>query len=205
MKNNDNYQTNKAFIADKASKIRRAIKGRSLVLVGTMGVGKSTIGKILSAYLDIPFTDADKEIEKAAGMEIEHIFTQFGESEFRNGEAKVIERLLGEGQKILASGGGAFINEKLRNIIQEKSISIWLQASLEVLMERTQRKNNRPLLKTKNPKATMKKLLDERNPIYAKADVHVESRAVNKEIIATEIIDKLETTIVKIVEKRGWK
>ena len=105
---------NRAVIADRSSTIRRALGGRSIVLVGIMGVGKSTIGKRLSQYLDIPFVDADKEIEKAAGMDIQDIFDQFGEEAFRSGEKKVIKRLMAEGQKILATGGGAFMNEDIR-------------------------------------------------------------------------------------------
>ena len=160
-------EINRAVIADRSSTIRRALGGRSIVLVGIMGVGKSTIGKRLSQYLDIPFVDADKEIEKAAGMSVQDIFDQFGEEAFRTGEKKIIKRLMGEGQKILATGGGAFMNEDIRNDIGEGGVSVWLNADLEILMKRVQRRADRPLLKTEDPEATMKALLDERNPVYA--------------------------------------
>ena len=155
---------NRAVIADRSSTIRRALSGRSIVLVGIMGVGKSTIGKRLSQYLDIPFVDADKEIEKAAGMDIQDIFDQFGEEAFRSGEKKVIKRLMTEGQKILATGGGAFMNEEIRADIAESGVSVWLNADLEILMKRVQRRANRPLLKTEDPEATMVALLEEQVP-----------------------------------------
>ena len=147
---------NRAVIADRSSTIRRALAGRSIVLVGIMGVGKSTIGKRMAQYLDIPFVDADKEIEKAAGMSIEDIFDQFGEDAFRSGEKKVIKRLMGEGQKILATGGGAFMNEEIREDIKEGGVSVWLDADLEILMKRVQRRSDRPLLKEDDPEAVMK-------------------------------------------------
>ena len=159
---------NRAVIADRSSTIRRALNGRSIVLVGIMGVGKSTIGKRMAQYLDIEFVDADKEIEKAAGMSIEDIFDQFGEEAFRSGEKKVIKRLMGEGQKILATGGGAFMNEDIRADIAEGGVSVWLDADLEILMKRVQRRSDRPLLKEEDPEAVMKKLMDERYPVYAR-------------------------------------
>ena len=196
---------NRAVIADRASTIRRALNGRSIVLVGIMGVGKSTIGKRLSQYLDIPFIDADKEIEKAAGMSVEDIFEQFGEDAFRSGEKKVIRRLLEEGQKIMATGGGAFMNEETRDEIQSAGVSIWLKADLDVLMKRVQRRSDRPLLKTEDPEATMKALLDERNPVYATADLEIESRTVSRDVIAGELVDLLADSLPAITEARGWK
>jgi len=196
---------NRAVIADRSSTIRRALGGRSIVLVGIMGVGKSTIGKRLSQYLDIPFVDADKEIEKAAGMDIQDIFDQFGEEAFRSGEKKVIKRLMAEGQKILATGGGAFMNEDIRADIAEAGVSVWLSADLDILMKRVQRRANRPLLKTEDPEATMKALLDERNPIYALSDVHIESRTVSRDVIAGEVVDLLATNLPDIAEERGWR
>lgn len=197
-------EINRAVIADRSSTIRRALNGRSIVLVGIMGVGKSTIGKKLSQYLDIPFVDADKEIEKAAGMAIEDIFDQFGEEAFRSGEKKVINRLMGEGQKILATGGGAFMNEDIRNDIAESGVSVWLNADLDILMKRVQRRSDRPLLKTEDPEATMKALLDERNPIYALSDIHIESRTVSRDVIAGEVVDLLADQLPKIAEDRNW-
>ena len=169
-----------------------------------MGVGKSTIGKRLSQYLDIPFVDADKEIEKAAGMSIEDIFDQFGEEAFRSGEKKVIKRLMEEGQKILATGGGAFMNEDIRSDIAEGGVSVWLNADLEILMKRVQRRANRPLLKTEDPEATMKALLDERNPVYSLSDVHIESRTVSRDVIAGEVVDVLAERLPEIAEERNW-
>ena len=196
---------NRAVIADRSSTIRRALGGRSIVLVGIMGVGKSTIGKRLSQYLDIPFVDADKEIEKAAGMDIQDIFDQFGEEAFRSGEKKVIKRLMNEGQKILATGGGAFMNEDIRADIAESGVSVWLNADLDILMKRVQRRANRPLLKTEDPEATMKALLDERNPIYALSDIHIESRTVSRDVIAGEVVDLLAENLPSIAEERGWR
>ncbi len=198
-------EVNRAVIADRSSTIRRALGGRSIVLVGIMGVGKSTIGKRLSQYLDIPFVDADKEIEKAAGMSVQDIFDQFGEEAFRSGEKKVIKRLMGEGQKILATGGGAFMNEEVRTDIEQDGVSVWLNADLDILMKRVQRRADRPLLKTEDPEATMKALLDERNPIYALADVHIESRTVSRDVIAGEVVDLLADVLPGIAEERGWR
>ena len=196
---------NRAVIADRSSTIRRALGGRSIVLVGIMGVGKSTIGKRLSQYLDIPFVDADKEIEKAAGMDIQDIFDQFGEEAFRSGEKKVIKRLMNEGQKILATGGGAFMNEDIRADIAESGVSVWLNADLDILMKRVQRRANRPLLKTEDPEATMKALLEERNPVYALSDIHIESRTVSRDVIAGEVVDLLAENLPSIAEERGWR
>ena len=196
---------NRAVIADRSSTIRRALSGRSIVLVGIMGVGKSTIGKRLSQYLDIPFVDADKEIEKAAGMDIQDIFDQFGEEAFRSGEKKVIKRLMTEGQKILATGGGAFMNEEIRADIAESGVSVWLNADLEILMKRIQRRANRPLLKTEDPEATMVALLEERNPVYALSDIHIESRTVSRDVIAGEVVDLLAEKLPEIAEERGWR
>ena len=196
---------NRAVIADKSSTIRRALGGRSIVLVGIMGVGKSTIGKRLSQYLDIPFVDADKEIEKAAGMSVEDIFDRFGEEAFRSGEKKVIKRLMDEGQKILATGGGAFMNEDIRKDIDKSGVSVWLNADLEILMKRVQRRANRPLLKTEDPEGTMKALLDERNPVYALSDVRIESRMVSRDVIAGEVVDLLAEKLPAIAEERDWR
>jgi shikimate kinase len=196
---------NRAVIADRSSTIRRALGGRSIVLVGIMGVGKSTIGKRLSQYLDIPFVDADKEIEKAAGMDIQDIFDQFGEEAFRSGEKKVIKRLMAEGQKILATGGGAFMNEDIRADIAESGVSVWLNADLDILMKRVQRRANRPLLKTEDPEATMVALLEERNPVYALSDIHIESRTVSRDVIAGEVVDLLAEKLPEIAEDRGWR
>src|SRR5580658_342870 len=147
---------------------------RSVVLVGMMGVGKSSIGRRLAIRMEIPFVDADTEIEKAAGMSISDIFARHGEADFRSGEARVIARLLETGPQVLATGGGAFMNEGTRAAIKAKGVSIWLYAEFEVLMRRiAKRKNDRPMLQTDDPAETLRQLLKERDPIYALADVTV--------------------------------
>jgi shikimate kinase len=163
---------------------------RSLVLVGMMGVGKSSIGRRLGARLGVPFVDADTEIEKAAGMSIADIFARHGELSFRSGEARVIARLLDGGPQVLATGGGAVMNADTRSAIKEKGVSIWLNADCEVLMKRiSKRKNDRPMLQTADPAATLRRLLLEREPFYAQADLTVQSREVPHEAIVTEIVD----------------
>ena len=196
---------NRSFIADRASTIRRSLLGRSIILVGIMGVGKSTIGKRLSEYVDIPFVDADKEIESAAGMSIEDIFEQFGEESFRSGEKKVIKRLLSEDQKILATGGGAFMDEGLRDEIRDCGISVWLRADFDVLSKRIRRRSDRPLLNTENPEETLRNLLTERDPVYALADLEIESRTVNRDVITGELVDLLASRLPDIVMERGWQ
>jgi shikimate kinase len=174
-----------------ARRVRQALSDRSIVMVGMMGCGKSAIGKRLATVLDLRFVDADDEIEKAAGMSINDIFAQLGEAHFRDGERRVIARLLAGGPQVLSTGGGAFMSEETRERIREEGISVWLKAELPVLMRRVMRRDNRPLLKTPNPEARMRELLDARNPIYAEADVTVESRDVAHDIIVAEILTKL--------------
>jgi len=165
-----------------------ALGRRSIVLVGMMGAGKSSIGRRLAARLSIPFVDADAEIEEAASMSIADIFAVHGESYFRAGEARVIARLLEHGPQVLATGGGAFMNVQTRATIRDKAVSVWLKADLDVLTKRLRRRNDRPLLKTEDPIATLSKLLVVRDPIYAEADVTVVSRDVTHEVIVDEII-----------------
>lgn len=177
--------------AESASALKKALGDRSLVLIGLMGAGKSAIGKRLAAWLDMPFNDADQEIERAAGKSISDIFSEDGESYFRDGERRVIGRLLGGGPIVLATGGGAFMNEETRARIAASSISVWLRADLDTLMHRVLRRDNRPLLKTANPRAVMEKLIADRYPVYALADVTVDSREVAHEIIVDEIVTAL--------------
>jgi shikimate kinase len=165
-----------------------ALGGRSVVLVGMMGAGKSSVGRRVALRLGIPFVDADTEIEKAAGMSISDIFAIRGEGEFRAGEARVILRLLEGGPQVLATGGGAFINPDTRAAIAAKGISIWLKAEPDVLMKRIKRRQDRPLLHTADPAATLRKLLDEREPVYALADLTVQSREVTHDRIVDEIV-----------------
>src|SRR5271169_5740419 len=165
---------------------------RSIALVGMMGVGKSSVGRRLGARLGVPFVDADAEIEKAAGMSIADIFARHGEADFRSGEARVIARLLDGGPQVLASGGGAVMNADTRALIKAKGVSIWLSADFEVLMRRiNKRKNDRPLLQTADPEATLRALLAERDPIYAQADITVQSRDVSHDAIVAEIVAAL--------------
>jgi shikimate kinase len=161
---------------------------RSLVLVGMMGAGKSSIGRRLGLRLGIPFVDADTEIEKAAGMNIPDIFAAHGEPDFRAGEARVIARLLESAPQVLATGGGAYMNADTRALIARKGISIWLKADYDVLMRRIRRRHDRPLLKTDDPGATLRKLIDVRYPTYALADLTVQSREVPHDKIVDEIV-----------------
>jgi shikimate kinase len=165
--------------------------GRSIVLVGMMGAGKSSIGRRLASELGLPFVDADGEIEAAAGMTISEIFETHGEPYFRSGEARVIARLLEGGPQVLASGGGAFINPQTRALIRARGVSVWLKADLDVLMRRIRRRSDRPLLKTDDPERTLQRLIEERYPIYAEADVTVYSRDVSHESIVADIVAAL--------------
>jgi shikimate kinase len=172
-----------------AASILPFLGSRSIVLVGMMGVGKSSIGRRLAARLGVPFVDADMEIEKAAGMSIADMFALHGEASFRSGEARVIARLLDGGPQVLATGGGAVMNADTRAAIKAKGVSIWLSAELDVLMRRiSKRKNDRPMLQTADPAATLRELLVEREPVYALADLTVQSREVPHEAIVTEIM-----------------
>jgi shikimate kinase len=180
---------NDANAAVPADAIRAALDRRSVVLVGMMGVGKSSIGRRLAGRLGIPFVDADAEIEKAAGMSISDIFARHGEADFRSGEARVIARLLEAGPQVLATGGGAFMNEATRATIKAKGVSIWLSAEFDVLMRRiAKRRNERPMLQTDDPAATLRQLIALREPTYALADITVQSREVPHDAIMAEII-----------------
>ena len=177
-----------------ATAILSLLGSRSIVLVGMMGVGKSSIGRRLAARLGVPFVDADAEIEKAAGMSIADIFARHGEADFRSGEARVIARLLDGGPQVLATGGGAVMNADTRAAIKAKGVSIWLSAEFEVLMRRiNKRKNDRPLLQTADPAATLRELLVAREPVYAQADLTVQSREVPHDAIVAEIMTALAT------------
>jgi shikimate kinase len=170
-------------------KTRQCAQNYPLVLIGVMGAGKSAIGKRLAAALDLPFTDADQEIEKAAGKTINDIFEEDGEAYFRDGERRVICRLLNGGGKVLATGGGAFMNAETRERIAKIGISIWLKADLDLLMTRLARRDTRPLLRKADPRAVMERLIAERYPVYALADITVISRDVPHEVIVGEIIE----------------
>jgi len=148
---------------------------RPIVLIGMMGVGKSTVGRRLATQLGLDFVDADDEIVAAAGMSISDIFANYGEEEFRDGERRVIARLLEQGRKVIATGGGAFMNAETRALILEKAIAIWLDADIDILVERVSRREGRPLLKDKNPRTVLTELAAVRNPVYALAPIHIKS------------------------------
>ncbi|HEY2134749.1 MAG TPA: shikimate kinase [Xanthobacteraceae bacterium] len=173
-----------------------ALGVRSIVLVGMMGSGKSSIGRRLATRLAVPFVDADSEIEEAAGMTIAEIFERHGEPYFRAGEARVIARLLDHGPQVLATGGGAFMSKDTRALIRAKAVSVWLKAELDVLMKRIKRRGDRPLLKNDDPAATLTALIAQRYPVYGEADVTVSSRDVPHETIVEEIVVALRPHIM---------
>jgi shikimate kinase len=165
---------------------------RSIVLVGLMGAGKSTVGRRLAHRLGLPFADSDEEIERAAGRTISDIFERFGETEFRDGERRVIARLVEGRPKVIATGGGAFMNAETRSLVLEKCIAVWLDADIATLAERVSRRDTRPLVSGKDPFKVLQDLAERRNPYYAEAHVHVRSetlphdRAVEKILAAID-------------------
>jgi shikimate kinase len=162
-----------------------------IVLVGLMGAGKTSVGRRLAEKLDIPFVDADHEIESAAGKSLAEIFTDHGEAYFREGERRVIARLLENGKQVLATGGGAFMNDETRDRIKHHGVSVWLKADLDILLKRVSKRNDRPLLRNDDPAAVLKKLMDQRYPIYAEANITVESRDVQHGQMVNEVIKAL--------------
>jgi 3-dehydroquinate synthase len=174
-----------------AGQAAAALSGRSVVLVGMMGAGKTSVGKRLAAKLGLPFVDADAEIEAGAQLTISEIFERFGEAYFREGERKVIARLLASGPVVLATGGGAFMNATTRENIARHGVSIWLKPSFDVLLARVRKKSNRPLLKTADPEQTLRKLLEERSPIYALADHTIESIDAAHDSVVEAILQRL--------------
>ena len=179
--------------ASQEAEITAALGTRPVVLVGMMGAGKSTIGRRLSARLRLPFLDADIEIEAAAAMSIPEIFETHGEPHFRDGEARVIARLLDSGPAVIATGGGAFMREETRRRIRLQAVSIWLKADADIIMRRVKRRVDRPLLRTADPAATVGRLIEQREPIYQHADLTIWSRDVPHEKIVDECIDALHT------------
>jgi shikimate kinase len=175
--------------------ITAALGTHAVVLVGMMGAGKSTIGRRLAARLRLRFLDADTEIETAAGMSIPDIFETHGEPHFRDGEARVIARLLDSGPSVLATGGGAFMREETRNRVHRQAISVWLKADIDTIMRRVKRRADRPLLHTADPVATVERLLREREPFYQTADLTISSREVPHEKIVDECIDVLHNRL----------
>ncbi len=170
---------------------KAALGRRNLVFVGLMGAGKSAIGRMTATALGIPFIDSDHEIERVSRMTISDLFVAYGEEEFRALETRVIKRLLHTGPRIVSTGGGAYINERTRRHIKKQGLSVWLKADLDVLWERVNKRDTRPLLKTENPKQTLENLMDARYPIYAEADLTVISRDVKKEVMVEEVLTAL--------------
>jgi shikimate kinase len=166
-------------------------KGKPIVLVGLMGAGKTTVGRRLAQRMRLPFVDADHEIEAAAGMTIADIFERFGEPHFRDGERRVIARLIDGTPKVIATGGGAFVNEQTRGLILDQAIAVWLDAEPHVLAERVRRRDTRPLLRGKDPQAVLGELAQVRNPFYALAPIRVQSVAAPHDATVDEILKAL--------------
>jgi len=173
------------------SKSVQASGSRPIVLIGMMGVGKSTVGRRLASRMGLPFIDADEEIEHAAGMTIPEIFEKYGEAGFRDGERRVIARLLDEEPRVIATGGGAFMNDETRALILAKAVAIWLDADLEILVERVSRREGRPLLKGRDPRTVLRELAEVRNPVYAQAPLHIRSGEGPHEQTVDRILEAL--------------
>ncbi|HKY79871.1 MAG TPA: shikimate kinase [Sphingobium sp.] len=171
--------------------VQQPTKRGPIVLVGMMGVGKSTVGRRLAARLGLAFVDADEEIEKAAGMTITEMFERYGESYFRDGERRVISRLMDGEPKVIATGGGAFMQDETRALILDHATAIWLDADIDILVDRVSRREGRPLLKGKDPRAVLTELAAVRNPIYALAPIHVKSIAAPHEVAVDSIMEQL--------------
>lgn len=178
-------------IAKEVETVRQRLGNHPIVLVGLMGAGKTSVGRRLAEKLKIPFVDADHEIETAAGKTIPEIFADHGEAYFREGERRVIQRLIGTGTQVLATGGGAYINDETRARIQDHGISVWLKAPLELLMKRVMRRQGRPLLQNDDPETVMRNLIEKRYPVYGLADVTVESRDVQHGQMVNDVIRNL--------------
>src|SRR3954451_25135457 len=190
--------------ASQEADIIAALGWRSVVLVGMMGAGKSTIGRRLAVRLRLPFLDADAEIELAhAGMTIPEIFAAHGEPYFRDGEARVIARLLEGGPSVIATGGGAFVREETRRRIRDKAVSLWLKADADTILKRVQRRADRPLLQTADPAATIARLIEERHPVYQLAEITIASRDVLHEKIVDECIAALHAHLCSSGDAKG--
>ena len=175
--------------------------GCSIVLVGLMGVGKTCIGRKLAARVALPFVDADAEIEVAADCSIEEIFASHGENHFRDGERRVIGRLLDSSPKVLATGGGAYLNPHTRRLIHERGVAVWLRGDLELLLKRTSRRDNRPLLKRGNPREILRDLIEQRYPIYAEADLTVDSMDGPPELTLERVMSALSDYFARSDER----
>ena len=170
---------------------KAALGDRCLVLVGLMGAGKSVIGRMTATSLGLDFVDSDHEIERVSRMTISELFELYGEAEFRALEARVIARLIGAGPQVLSTGGGAFVEPATRELIKREGVSLWLKADFDVLWDRVRKRDSRPLLRTADPQRTLRDLMERRYPIYAEADIVVQSRDVRKEVVVGEAIEAL--------------
>ena len=177
--------------AEAQAELLRRLGSRSVVFVGLMGAGKTAIGRKVATMLSLPFIDSDQEIESVSRMTVPELFERYGEAEFRALEQRVILRLLENGPQVLSTGGGAFMNAQTREAIAAHGMSVWLKADLDLLMERVSKKQNRPLLKSPDPRAVMQRLMAERYPVYGTADVTVATREEKKEVISAEVINSL--------------
>ena len=188
----------------RAQRLLDHLDGRSIVMLGMMGCGKSAIGKMLARKLNLDFKDADSEIEEAAGRSVSEIFEEYGEEEFRRLETRVIERVLNEGPVLLALGGGAFMAEETRSVVGDKGLSVWLKADLELLLERVSRRpGKRPLLNKGNPREILSDLLEIREPVYALADIHVMSRGGTKAEMRDAVLDEIENHFSTATESKN--
>lgn len=179
----------------RPDEVLQRLGSRSIVFVGLMGAGKTAIGRRVASALGLSFTDSDHEIETVSRMTVPELFERYGEAEFRALEQRVIARILESGPQVLSTGGGAYMNEHTREAIAERAVSVWLKADIDTLMDRVSKKQNRPLLKNPDPRAVMQRLMAERYPVYAKADVTVPTRDERKEVIAAEVITALFTAL----------
>lgn len=183
--------TSTASGAGLAQTVVRLLGGRPILLIGMMGAGKTTVGRRLASRLGLPFVDSDAEIEAAARMPIPEIFASRGEAEFRAGEARVMARLIRESSGVVATGGGAFMNPETRALARERAVTVWIKADLDTLFSRVSKRANRPLLKTADPRATLKALMEARDPTYALADITIHSHDVPHDVVAGEVIARL--------------
>lgn len=190
-------------LTELAETVRGRLGDRTIVFVGLMGAGKTAIGRRIAQLLGLPFIDSDHEIEAVSRMSIPELFERYGEPEFRALEQRVIDRLLREGPRVVSTGGGAFMNAQTRGAVAERGITIWLKASLDLLMERVARNQNRPLLRSADPRAVMERLMAERYPVYALADITVETRDAKREIIADETLARLGEYLGRKDEERA--
>lgn len=181
----------KTATASEIEDTKSALGKRAIVLVGLMGAGKTSVGRRLAEKMDLPFVDADHEIEVAAGKTIAEIFSDDGEDYFREGERRVIARLLENGCQVLATGGGAYMNQETRDSIKLHAVSIWLKADLDILLKRVTKRSDRPLLRNEDPADVLKRLIEVRYPVYAQADVTVESRDVQHGQMVNDVIQAL--------------